>query len=100
MNRIELFWTTIAVLIAVIIGAAACGIIIWHSNDMATQMIYEKSCEKAKDMNMVVKEHINPYNPCDINWYGTVFQINYFCEKVNKPFCDFNITLLNETVFS
>ena len=98
MNKTEMFGITVAILITTIIGIATIGILVWHTNSMTTQLIYEKSCAKAADMNIIIEQNIDPYNPCDINWYGTTFQINYFCEKVNPSFCDFNIVLLNETV--
>jgi hypothetical protein len=98
MNNQELVGITIALLFTIFIVIISILIVTWHTNSMITQQIYEKACAKAEDMNIIINNNIDPYNPCDINLYGTIFQINYFCEKVNPSFCDFNIVLLNETV--
>ena len=91
-NNIAVF---ITLLITTIILIGATGIIVWNSNFVTQELIYEMACEKAADDNIFIN---NPIYICDINWYGTVSHVNYFCEKINKNYCDFNITLLNATV--
>jgi len=55
----------------------------------------ELACDKALEEGILFDRTSDV--DCDVNWHGSVVEINFFCEKVMPSFCDFNLVALNET---